>query len=171
MMYTTRENLLAYLSKLTPEEYNPFIRRLLDPLLAQLTPFGKPSRRESIMGYRLFVDDTVFGIAVGPNIYLRCDASNRCEFERIGSKPLPYYGKIKRPIMSYWFLPWTIYRDRRLWLIWVDKALAVTRNARNVGKKAKKVLDEDDSLESVYMRFKYMRFKIDSKQKRKHNKQ
>ncbi|MBL8686058.1 MAG: TfoX/Sxy family protein [Alphaproteobacteria bacterium] len=160
MTYTTRENLVAYLNKLTAEEYNPFILKLLDPLLAQLKPFGKPSRRESIVGYRLFVDDTIFGLNAGPNIYLRCDASNRRDFELIGSKPLLYYGKRKSPVMSYWFLPWTVYRDRRSWLVWVDKALAVTRNAQNVGKKAKKVPDDEDLLESVYRRF-----KTDGKQK------
>lgn len=71
-----------------------------------LAGMGHVTARAMFGGYGVYRDGVIFGIIVDDELYLKVDASNRAEYEKLGSQPFVYSAKGgKKLTMSYWKVP------------------------------------------------------------------
>lgn len=113
---------------------NPFIEWLTLDLF-----YGLPNVRARAMfgGYGLYADGKIFGIVVDKTVYLKVDAQNRPDFERMASKPFEYRRSdgTKNVSLSYWSLPDEVIEHPEEAKRWAEKSLRIPRKT-TVKKKS-----------------------------------
>jgi DNA transformation protein len=112
-----------------------------------LSAVGTVVLRRMFGGYGLFCDGVMFALIAGDELYLKTDAHNRAEFERVGCTPFVYGNERRRVVMSYFRAPDEAIESRELATPWArsafDAALrgsqsAKTPSARGGGRLTRK---------------------------------
>ena len=98
-------------------------------VLDQLGHIGSVHSRRMFGGAGLYMDDVMFAILADDVLYLRTDDSNRQDFEKAGLEPFQPFPE-KPTIMPYHEAPSEVFENRDSAIDWVEKALAVARNAK-----------------------------------------
>ena len=114
-----------------------FVEYILGDQLA-----GLPGMRARAMfgGFGVYKEDTIVGIVVDDELYLKVDESNKSEYEAMGSTPFVYEKKDgKKMTMSYWKIPGEVLEDRARLEKLVSDAYEInrTRSLRLKHKKKK----------------------------------
>jgi DNA transformation protein and related proteins len=104
-------------------EYQAYVRDLLNGF--------EPLRvRRMFGGAGVYAGDHFFAILVDDTIYLKADAANRPDFERLGLEPFRYTRKDGRTTtMGYYPPPPAALDDADALRPWVEGALAAARRA------------------------------------------
>jgi len=61
--------------------------------------------RRMFGGYGLYREGLMFALIVGDELFLKTDADNVAQFERVGSHPFVYQSQARTVQMSYWSAP------------------------------------------------------------------
>ena len=89
------------------------------------------SSRAMFSGWGIYQFGVVFAIIIEGELYFKVDATNKPDFEQVGSRPFTYAREGKGPVtMSYWLMPEELLDDRDLIASWVKKAVAVSKNSK-----------------------------------------
>ena len=98
---------------------------------------GRIRTRRMFGGQGIYLDERIFGLEIGGQIYLKADATTQPEFERAGSRPFTYEREGGRAItMSYWLLPDGAVDDPSEAARWAR--LALEAGSRAAGSKSPK---------------------------------
>lgn len=109
-------------------EYREFVRDLL-------APFGQVQIRALFGGCGIYLDDVMFGLVFGEQIYLKADDVNRPDFEAAGQPAFVYPLKTGATAsMSFFLIPDNLYDDADEMAAWAAKAFAAAQ--RSVKKKS-----------------------------------
>ncbi len=110
-----------------------------DYALELLEPMGAAAR-SMFGGFGLFRDGVMFGLIADDVLYFKTGDANRADYEDAGTGSFVYGREGHRTIaMSYHEVPSEVMEDREEILVWAQKALAVTRAAKDgKHKRAKK---------------------------------
>jgi DNA transformation protein len=105
------------------DEYQSHVRELL-------APFEPLRLKRMFGGVGIYSDDLFFGILAEDQLYLKTDAVNRPDFERLGLQPFTHTRKDGRSIaMSYFPPPADALDDPEGLAVWVKSALSAARRA------------------------------------------
>ena len=89
-----------------------------------------PVRVRSMFGGKgLYVDEQIFGLEAGGEIYLKTDTISRTAFEAAGSRPFTYEKAGEPVATSYWLLPSAASDDPSEAARWARMALEAARRA------------------------------------------
>ncbi len=88
--------------------------------------------RAMFSGHGVYQDDCMFAIIVDDQLYFKCDATTRAEFEAKGLKPFTYVSRGKLVAMQYFEAPPEVFDDVDEMHVWVNKALSVAMHARKI---------------------------------------
>jgi len=105
-------------------------------VLEQLGRITPVTGRRMFGGLGIYADGLFFALADDDALYLKVDASNRADFERIGSAPFAPFG-VGGATMHYWLLPGDIVEDADALRPWVEGAVAVARAAKSPARGRK----------------------------------
>ena len=86
--------------------------------------------RKMFGGYGLYLDGAIFGIITDVDeLRFKVDASNRAQYEALGSTPFVYTGhKNKKPVtMNYYLVPEKVQEDRERLEEWVRQSAALSK--------------------------------------------
>jgi len=77
-------------------------------------------------GHALYRNGVIFGIIAQGSIYFKVDATNIKEYENAKSEPFTYIGASGKPVsMSYWKVPNSILKNKKVLDKWIEKSLAI----------------------------------------------
>jgi DNA transformation protein len=103
----------------------------IDYVRDQLQRLGPYSARAMFGGHGLFWQGTMFALAVGDTLYLRTDARNRPDYEKLGLTPYKPWERKRVVLHAYYPLPEKLLEDPDDAVVWarraVDAALAAAR--------------------------------------------
>ncbi|HLI12708.1 MAG TPA: TfoX/Sxy family protein [Alphaproteobacteria bacterium] len=102
----------------------------VDGIAARLTPLGPIASRRLFSGFGLYLEDTIFAIAVRGRLFLKVDDKNRLDFVRRGFAQLTYEGRSGVVGLPYWEVPSAIIDDPRALRRWARKAHAAGVRAK-----------------------------------------
>lgn len=110
-----------------------------DLFIELLEPMGEVRPRAMFGGTGFYVEDVMFALGVGDQIYLKVNERNREDFEAAGSGPFSYEGADgQRVVMSFWYLPEHLLDEQDELLVWCRKALEIARAAKAKARTRKK---------------------------------
>ncbi len=113
---------------------NEFVEWVTGDLLAQMSGV---TARAMFGGYGVYKDGVIFGIIVDDELYLKVDASNQAEYEKLGSAPFVYTAKGgKKLMMSYWKVPAEMLESPEELLRLAEQSYLINKNREK--KKTKK---------------------------------
>ena len=72
----------------------PEDKKILDQVMALLSPIGGVHSRAMFGGFGIFHDDAMFALIKGPGLFFKVNSANRPQYEKAGSKqfnPMPYF--------------------------------------------------------------------------------
>ncbi len=104
-------------------------------VLDLLSGLGPVRAKRMFGGGGLFLDDTMFGLIAGDELYFKTDDGNRAEYEDLGAPAFSYRRGDKTFAMSYHRVPEDCLDDAEDLCTW---ALAAWEAARRSGTKARK---------------------------------
>lgn len=104
-------------------QYRAFIRDALSGL-------GCVEIRSMFGGAGVFLDGVMFAILADTGLYLKCDDTNRPDFEQAGTTPFTYSSKGKQVAMGYWLVPEYLFEDGDEMTTWAGKAHRVALAAK-----------------------------------------
>lgn len=94
-------------------------------LLELLAPLGPVSARRMFGGVGLYRGETMFGLIVRGELFLKVGEGNRAEFEASGQAPFSYETRHGRhTIASYWSCPPELLDEPDEMRRWAGKAMA-----------------------------------------------
>jgi DNA transformation protein len=105
-------------------------RQLAEHVAELLQAMGPVEARAMFGGHGIFVDGVMFGLIADEALYLKADAENRAEFERLGLEPFVYRRKGRPVTMSYNAAPPEALEDAESLTHWAESAYAAARRAR-----------------------------------------
>lgn len=112
---------------------NDFVEYVVGDLLAGIRGVRA---RAMFGGHGIYKDDTIFGIVIEDVLYFKADASNRAQYEKLGSKPFTYLAKgSKKVSMSYWEVPAEVLEDRENLEGWASKSILINRTSTSKAKR------------------------------------
>jgi DNA transformation protein and related proteins len=88
-------------------------------------------------GVGLYFDGQIFGLVIGGEIYLKCDAEIEPLFRAAGSRPFVYDKQGKTITVAYWSLPSAALDDSDALKLWAGRAFEAALRARDRPKKRK----------------------------------
>ncbi|MFT4175006.1 MAG: TfoX/Sxy family protein, partial [Rhodocyclaceae bacterium] len=95
--------------------------------------FGPISLRRMFGGYGVFREGLMFGLILDHTLYLKADAANVAEFERLGLKPFEYMRQGKLIGLSYYEAPESVLEDVHEAALWARRSFdAALRKAHGV---------------------------------------
>jgi len=122
---------------------SPFVERCV----AMLTPLGPVKAQAMFGGWGVFLDDLMFGLIVGENLYLKVDAESRPIFAEAGGTAFTYpRGDGASVEMSYWTPPAAASASAKAMAPWAERGLAAARRerARKAARPRARARDDDD---------------------------
>ena len=108
----------------------PAASALLDYLIDQLTPVGRPRGRAMFGGHGLYLDGLFIGIVADETLYLKVDERNRPAFEAAGMEPFVYMSRGRQVALSFWQAPADVIEDPHELHEWVAGAARAAGRAR-----------------------------------------
>lgn len=106
-------------------------------VLEQMGRVVPVTSRRMFGGVGVYSDALFFALLDNDRVYLKVDDSNRGDFEAAGRGPFQPFGEGTRP-MAYYELPGELLETPDRLRPWIEKALAVARNARSRKSPKKK---------------------------------
>ena len=98
----------------------------LNYVLDQLSGWGEVSVRRMFGGAGLYRDGKMFGLIADDVAYLKVDDTNRADFLKAGCSPfIPYPGKTRATVMSYYEVPPEVLENRDELARWAERSLEI----------------------------------------------
>jgi DNA transformation protein len=111
----------------------------VDSVLGGLLPLGPVRARAMFGGWGLFLDDVMFGLIAGEQLYYKVDAETQPRFAATGAKAFTYLRQGKMIALSYWEAPLEPSLEAPLGasgpaalLAWAELGLAAATRARDL---------------------------------------
>ena len=98
-------------------EYHEFV---MDEILSGISGIHS---RPMFGGWGIYKEGVFFALIADGQLYFKADASNKKDFEELGSELFIYEAKGKSISLSYWLLPEEIMTDKQKIAEWVDKSV------------------------------------------------
>ena len=111
-------------------------RRFVDQVLGLLLPLGPVRARAMFGGWGVYLDDTMFALIAGDELFLKIDGETEATFADAGAEPFVYSRGGESFTMSYRKAPGGSLDDPGALLPWAEMALAAAKRSRK-GKKRK----------------------------------
>ena len=105
-----------------------------------LQTIGPVRSKRMFGGFGMFLEDLMFGLIAGNELYLKVDVESRTDFEDLGLSPFVYNKNGKSMEMSYFQPPEEAMEDSEIMAEWANKAYsaALRAAAKKPKHKAKK---------------------------------
>lgn len=111
--------------------------KLIKDLDAKLAPLGHFHSKRMFGGQGVYLDDVIFGLLFGGELWLRVDDRNRADFEKAGMEPFTYERSDGKQVsITYWSCPPKVLRDGKLLQAWVARSRAASAERKK--SKARK---------------------------------
>ncbi len=92
-------------------------------------PFGVVTVKRMFGGHGLYADGLCFALALGGEVYLKCDVENRAAFVAAGSRPFSYMAKGRMVEVGFWRLVADAYDESDALKRWASLGLEAARRA------------------------------------------
>jgi len=89
-------------------------------------------------GWGIYKDGLIFAIIIDGELYFKADATNRPDFEKLGSHPFVYKQGDQNSTLSYWLLPAEVQEDREMLMAFVNKSVAASQRSKTTKAKKRK---------------------------------
>jgi DNA transformation protein len=112
-------------------------RGFVDRVLGLLMPLGPVRARGMFGGWGIFLDDTMFALIAGEELFLKADGDTEAKFAAAGAEPFVYSRDGESITMSYRKAPGGSLDHPGALMPWAEMVLAAARRSRK-GKKSKR---------------------------------
>ncbi|MCZ4280775.1 TfoX/Sxy family protein [Kiloniella laminariae] len=109
---------------------------IVESTINRCLPLGDVRARAMFGGYGLYIEDVMFGLEADNLLYLKADKETEQHFIDAHCTPFTYQGKTAPVKMSYWTVPSVAADNQKEYLIWIERAVAAGKRARQ--KRPKK---------------------------------
>jgi DNA transformation protein len=103
----------------------------VDYLLELMQPLGPVSAKAMFGGYGIYIDDLMFALVADDVLYLKTDATNLPDFEKLGLPAFRYERNGRLIQMSYREAPAEIVEDSEIMNTWCSRAITAALNSRS----------------------------------------
>jgi DNA transformation protein len=98
--------------------------------LELLEPLGNARARRMFGGHGFYLDELFVAIVVADRLYLKADERSRPDFERAGSRPFTYEGRLRAVTLGYWSAPEEALESQAAMQPWARRAMDAAVRAR-----------------------------------------